>query len=124
MLDANSVSALFEGTYLLGLVLDSDERHHLPVVVIGEYRYGLLFSRYRRHLTLLLESLVRESQALPVSEETAIEYSRTQQGLREAGSPITENAIWIAALAKQYDLPVVGQDPHFDKLQGIRRIGW
>jgi HupF/HypC family protein len=36
----HAVSALLKGDPALGEVLAAEERHHLPVVVIGEYRYG------------------------------------------------------------------------------------
>ena len=124
ILDTNAVSALFEGDDSLGFVLDPEQQHDLPVIVIGEYRFGLLFSRHRRHLTLLLDILIRESRVLSVSEETAMHYSTTRQRLRKAGHPIPENDIWIAALARQYGLPVVSQDEHFDSVEGIERVGW
>ncbi len=124
ILDTNAVSALFGGDDSLGSVLDSEQQHDLPVIVIGEYRFGLLFSRHRRHLTLLLDILIRESRVLSVSEETAMHYSTTRQRLRKAGHPTPENDIWIAALARQYGLPVVSQDEHFDSVEGIERVGW
>jgi predicted nucleic acid-binding protein len=42
ILDTNAVSALFVGDPVLGDVLAGGGRHHLPVIVIGEYRYGLV----------------------------------------------------------------------------------
>lgn len=38
ILDTNAVSALFLGDPSLDTVLASADRHHLPTVVIGEYR--------------------------------------------------------------------------------------
>jgi predicted nucleic acid-binding protein len=32
--------------------------------------------------------------------------------------------IWIAALAEQHGMEVVTRDAHFDRVPGIRRIGW
>lgn len=124
ILDTNAVSALFGGEDSLGSVLDPEQQHQLPVIVIGEYRYGLLFSRHRRHLTLLLDALIRESRVLAVNEETAMHYSTTRQRLRKAGNPIPENDIWISALARQHGLPIVSRDEHFDRVEGIARIGW
>ena len=34
------------------------------------------------------------------------------------------NDIWVAALARQHDLPVLSRDVHFDVVAGIRRISW
>ena len=32
--------------------------------------------------------------------------------------------IWIGALALQHNVEVVSRDAHFDKMPGVRRIGW
>ncbi|MEZ5401417.1 MAG: hypothetical protein R2729_17230 [Bryobacteraceae bacterium] len=46
------------------------------------------------------------------------------QELKNAGTPIPGNEIRIAALAREHDLPIVARDEHFDRVRGIRRIGW
>lgn len=124
ILDTNAVSALFVGDPELGKVLAVDPRHHLPVIVIGEYRYGLLASRHRSHLEKLLETLSRESFILQVEEATAEAYSQVRDDLRRKGRPIPENDIWIAALARQHQLPVVSRDDHFDYVPDLRRVTW
>ncbi|MFY9825552.1 MAG: type II toxin-antitoxin system VapC family toxin [Thermoanaerobaculia bacterium] len=124
ILDTNAVSALFVGDSALGKVLGRDQRHHLPVIVIGEYRYGLLGSRLRVELEKLLANLSRESFVLPVDETTAETYAEVRDELRKNGRPIPENDIWIAALARQHHLPVVSRDDHFDYVPELRRVAW
>ena len=124
ILDTNAVSALFEGDSALARQLAPANRHHLPVIVIGEYRYGLLRSRHRRKLSLLLDRLVRESVVLRVDEATAHAYAEVRDELRTLGRPIPENDVWIAALARQHDEPVVSRDRHFEAVEGIRIIRW
>jgi predicted nucleic acid-binding protein len=124
ILDTNAVSALLAGDPALGEVLAGDERHHLPVIVIGEYRYGMLGSRFRVHLQGLLETLIRESFVLRVDEVTAETYSHVRDELRRNGRPIPENDIWIASLARQHHQPVVSRDGHFDYISGLRRVAW
>jgi tRNA(fMet)-specific endonuclease VapC len=122
-LDTNAVSALLIGDPGLGEVL-APEHHHLPVIVIGEYRYGLLGSRHRGHLQRLLEILIREPIVLPVDATTAETYSEVRDGLRRNGRPIPENDLWIASLARQHRQPVVSRDGHFDYVSDIRRVTW
>ena len=124
ILDTNAVSALLAGDAALGEVLAEDEHHHLPVIVIGEYRYGLIGSRFRVHLQDLLETLVRESFVLRVDEVTAEMYSQVRDDLRRKGRPIPENDLWIAALARQHRQPVVSRDGHFDYVRDLRRVAW
>ena len=124
ILDTNAVSALFIGDPALGEVLASDQRHHLPVIVIGEYRYGLLGSRHRARLADLLGILIRESLVLQVDETTAEVYAQVRDELRQNGRPIPENDLWIAALSRQHHQPVVSRDGHFDDVPGLRRLSW
>jgi len=124
ILDTNAVSALLAGDAVLGDVLGEEERHHLPVIVIGEYYYGLLGSRFRVHLQSLLATLIRESFVLLVDQTTAETYSQVRDDLRRKGRPIPENDIWIAALARQHRQPIVSRDGHFDEVADLRRIIW
>lgn len=124
ILDTNAVSALFAGDRALGEVLAGNDRHHLPAIVIGEYRYGLMRSRHRQRLNRLLDLLIRESLVLPVVEATAEYYAVIREELRRAAHPIPENDLWIAALARQHGQPVVTQDDHFDAVGDLRRMTW
>jgi tRNA(fMet)-specific endonuclease VapC len=98
--------------------------HELPVIVIGEYRYGLKRSRARKVLEPLLDLLVNDSVVLPVDDETTFAYASIREQLRASGTPIPENDAWIAALALQHDLAIVSQDAHFDLVEGIRSLKW
>jgi len=124
ILDTNAVSSLFAGVPALREALASRPRHHLPVIVIGEYRFGLLRSRQREKLEPLLAELIRESIVLDIDEATADAYSRVREELRSKGRPIPENDVWIAALALQYAQPVVSRDEHFDSIRNLVRVGW
>ena len=124
ILDTNAVSALLAGEPALGEVLDHEVVHHLPVIVIGEYRYGLARSSHRRRLERLLDLLVRESIVLPIEEETTRHYAEIREKLRKAGTPIPENDVWIAALAAQHDEVIVSRDRHFDFVNRALRVEW
>lgn len=124
ILDTNAVSALLSGDAALARLLEPTERHHLPVIVIGEYRYGLLRSRHRQTLQAFLETLIRESLVLRLDGATTTHYAAVRNELREAGRPIPENDVWIAGLARQHDQPIVSRDEHFDAIAGTRRLAW
>jgi predicted nucleic acid-binding protein len=124
ILDTNAVSALFAGDAGLEAVLAGVEHHHLPTVVIGEYRYGLLRSRAGRELALLLDVLTSESIILPIDIATTNHYASVRDELRRQGTPIPENDVWISALARQHVLAVVSRDEHFDQVLGLDRRAW
>jgi predicted nucleic acid-binding protein len=124
ILDTNAVSAILAGNQRLARVLDSADHHHLPLMVIGEYQYGLLVSRKRKRLQSLLRCLEAESVLLSPDRETANWYAQIRHDLKKQGQPIPENDLWISALARQHALEIISQDTHFDHVPGVRRMGW
>lgn len=124
ILDTNAVSALFAGDPSIAEILGEEEQHHLPVIVIGEYRYGLLRSRHRGRLGRLLDLLIHESIVLPADVETTFHYANLREDLRRRGRPIPENDVWVAALSTQFALPIVSRDSHFDEVSGVERLAW
>ena len=124
ILDTNAVSGLLEGNPTLAALLVREVRHELPVIVIGEYRYGLARSRLRRRVLPLFEELIRESTVLPVTAATAVAYATVREALRAQGTPIPENDVWISALAIEHGLDIVSRDGDFDQVPGVRRRTW
>lgn len=101
ILDTNAISDLLEGNTALAALLGRTPRHELPVVVIGEYRYGSARSRRRRTLLPLLEELIRESTVLPIGVETAAAYAVVREALRAQGTPIPEHDVSIADIGRR-----------------------
>lgn len=126
ILDTNAGSAILAADPQIASVLGPSAPHHLPVVVIGEYQFGILGSRYAKMkmLTAGLQRLESQSLVLPCDRETADRYAEVRHELKQQGRPIPENDVWIAALARQHRLESVSRDPHFDVVDGIRRIAW
>jgi predicted nucleic acid-binding protein len=124
ILDTNAVSSLFEGDPALETLLARQTRHELPVIVIGEYRYGLARARNRRRLTQLVDELIRGSIVLSVGAQTAAIYAAVREALRARGTPISENDVWISALAIEHGLDIVSRDTDFDRVGGVQRRNW
>jgi tRNA(fMet)-specific endonuclease VapC len=124
ILDTNAISALLEGDAAIESILTGADKHHIPVIALGEYRFGLLSSRRRKTLEALLDILVAESYILVPDAATARTYAEVRQEWKESGRPIPENDVWIAALARQHRLAIVSRDGHFDDVPGIRRRSW
>ncbi|HTS59345.1 MAG TPA: PIN domain-containing protein [Terriglobales bacterium] len=96
----------------------------IPVIVLGEYRYGISQSRDRAHYEQWLAEYLPKFRILDVDEQTTISYSTVRTELRKAGTPIPSNDIWIAALCRQHFLPLLSRDRHFDLVSGITRLAW
>jgi len=124
ILDTNAVSALLGGDQTIAGLLAFEQHHHLPTVVIGEYRYGLTRSSQQERLGTMLALLIARSSVLTVDLDTTFHYARVRHEMRQKGRPIPENDLWIAALASQYNLRIVSRDLHFDDIAGIHRVVW
>jgi tRNA(fMet)-specific endonuclease VapC len=124
ILDTNALSAFFEGIPSVAALLAKADQVAMPVMVMGEYRFGLRGSRLRRELEAKLDAFARTVEVLPVRETTTFYYADIRHELKKAGTPIPENDVWIAALAKERALPVLSQDAHFDLVKGIKRVAW
>ena len=124
ILDTNALSAFADEDPAILAVLAEAEQLAIPVIVLGEYRYGIAVSRNRAGYMTWLNGLLPDCTVLDVNEETAAYYADIHHELRQAGRPIPTNDIWIAALCRQHRLSVLSQDRHFDFVTGAHRLEW
>ncbi len=124
ILDTNALSAFVDGVAAVGEVLRREARAAIPVIVLGEFRYGIAGSRRRAAYEAWLRAHLRHFDTLTVTDETATVYAEMRVALKQAGRPIPANDAWIAALGLQHRLPVLSRNEHFDAVRGLRRVSW
>ena len=124
ILDTNGLSAVAEGEAALEPILRRADQVAIPVIVLGEYRYGISQSRRRMHYERWLAEYLPKFRVLDVDELTAICYSAVRTELKRAGTLIPSNDVWLAALCRQHSLPLISRDRHFDAVSGITRLSW
>ena len=124
ILDTNALSALADGTPAFERAAHGVVRFSIPVIVLGEFLFGIGRSRHRRQYEQWLEELIEASDVLQVDRETAARYAAVRGELRRRGRPIPSNDTWIAALALQHDLTLLSRDAHFDEVSAVRRVHW
>lgn len=123
-LDTNALSDLQQQNPGLLSILENEPILFLNLISLGEYRYGIDGSRYRDELLLWLRELQNHSQILIPDLDTLPHYSQIRHELRNAGTPIPANDIWIAALCRQHRLPILSNDAHFDRVHALKRLSW
>jgi predicted nucleic acid-binding protein len=124
ILDTNALSAWAEGDRSIEPLMRSATEVVVPVMVLGEFDYGIRQSRhYQRYADWLDASLDSVEIAL-IDREVAHAYGAVRLELKQAGTPIPINDAWIAAIARHRRLPVVSRDGHFDAVSGIQRVSW
>jgi predicted nucleic acid-binding protein len=124
ILDTNGLSALADGDMKLAPLIQQALELAVPVIVLGEYQYGIRLSRHRTRYESWLTDLLATCRLLVVDERTAGLYADIRHELKRNGHPIPENDIWIAALARQHNFPLVTRDQHFDFVPGLTRLNW
>ena len=122
--DTNALLALAEGDP--AAVQQATRVHQIviPVVVLGEYRFGIVRSRHRREYERWLEDLLAGARVLDITEPTTTAYAEIRAELKSSGKPIPSNDVWIAALCRQHALPVLTRDKHFDLVPELTRVTW
>ena len=124
ILDTNALSAFVDGDAGVGEALRHEARAVIPVIVLGEFRYGIAESRQRAAYERWLDTHLRDFEVLGITEGTAVAYARLRVALRRLGRPIPANDAWIAALALQHRLPILSRYAHFDAVTGAERRSW
>jgi predicted nucleic acid-binding protein len=124
ILDTNALSAFADGDEKLLRAIENEAELALPVIVLGEYLYGIQQSRLRASYESWIKVNLPFFDLLPIARETAERYSEIRRELRAAGTPIPTNDLWIAALAKHHRMRLVTRDVHFRAIHGLHVQTW
>ena len=120
-LDTSAYSAFLRGHEGIADRLRYAPEIALNTVVIGELLAGFRRGpRWQQNLGELerFRSSPRVT-TISLDEETAHRYSEIVVYLRNSGTPIPTNDIWIAASAMQYGLRVITTDSHFERVPQV-----
>jgi tRNA(fMet)-specific endonuclease VapC len=124
ILDTNALSAVADADPRIKSSWSGARKIAIPVIVLGEYRYGISQSRKRVEYQSWLETHLPLCDVLGITDETTAHYAEIRLELKQTGTPIPSNDLWIAALCRQHRMPLLSRDRHFDVVNGIRRIDW
>ena len=117
-LDANRYTDLARGDREVAAVLETAEQVLLPFAVLGELRAGFAAGRWGIENERLLQRFLAKPgvESLFASEATTRHYAQLYRQLRQQGTPIPTNDLWIAALVVEHDLALCTRDDHFRHL--------
>lgn len=126
LLDTNIIIALFADDPAVTERLKNINVDEIftPCIVLGELHYGARNSSRVEKNVAKIEEFRTVAAVLQCDATTALHYGEVKFGLKQKGTPIPENDIWIAALARQYDLTVVSRDLHFEYVDLISFEVW
>jgi tRNA(fMet)-specific endonuclease VapC len=109
MMDINTVIALFGDEASVKEHLARADEVFVSSIALGELYYG---------------AFATSCAVLCCDKNTAKEYGSIKNRLREKGTPIPENDIWISAIARQHDIILVTSDKHFEEVEDLKQEMW
>ena len=123
-LDTNRYSDLCRGVPDAVKAVEHAEAVFLPFVVLAELRAGFsVGTRGAENERTLRRFLMKPGvDVLYADEQTTQHYALAYRQLRQQGTPIPTNDLWIAALALQHSLVLCARDRHFNHLPQILRV--
>ena len=104
--------------------LQSGRLLYMPLTVLGELYTGAYRGTQQARTLGQIQTFLTMAVIIRPDETTADYYGQVQAELSKAGTPIPQNDIWIAALAREHQLPVVTRDAHFAAVSGITVLNW
>jgi len=121
LIDTNIYSHALRGNSDIVSTLRQVAQISICAISIGEllsgFKGGFREVENRRELGQFLDS--PRVSIISVDEDTAEFYSTIITGLKQKGTPIPTNDIWIAAVAFQYGLQMYSLDKHFQFIEGL-----
>jgi len=121
-LDTNQAIAWLNGKPGMEAWISAYTTICLPVVVIGELRFGAMKSQRSSGNVAKVESLVACCTVLEVKASTAVVYADIRLRLLKKGRPIPENDLWIAAICLDFGLPLATEDAHFCEVESLHVV--
>ena len=91
----------------------------LAELYIGLERRGHPVAQVQR-----LNALLTQMPVLPCDEQTAALYAEIESHLRQQGTPIPVNDLWIAAVARQHHLLLATRDAHYERIPQLQVEVW
>lgn len=125
-LDTNAYRAVDDGNAKLSSLVKTVPQIGMPITVLGELYYGIFLGGKReKNLSNLNRFLaLPRVELLHIDETTAKLFGEIATLLRQAGHPIQQDDMWIAALCKQYGYALATAGKDFDAITGLEIISF
>jgi len=124
LLDTSVVIPYLKGDAAIRRQIEAVPVLYLPITVVGELYCGAYASQHQARVLQEIRNFLTGVVMLGQSETTAECYGQIRADLAKAGTPIPENDIWIAALAREQGMLLVTRDAHFQRISGLNIVNW
>jgi tRNA(fMet)-specific endonuclease VapC len=121
--ETNAYVAFGKGTSTAVNAIQTADEIILPLMVVAELRAGFSAGRKGGENEKILERFLNSKRVTIKNpdEGTTFTYARLFTYLRNKGTPIPINDLWIASIVLQNDATLLTFDQHFEVLPQIPR---
>jgi predicted nucleic acid-binding protein len=121
LLDTTAYSHAVAGRAAACAAVQTADRILMCPVVLGELLSGFSRGTRKKQNRAVLDEFLSSHRVelVEVTGETAAFYAAVLDGLREQGTPIPTNDVWIAACAMEHGAHLVSSDSHFRHVKGL-----
>lgn len=122
ILDTNAYTEYLAGNQEVLYSMSNVDRVYLSVIVLGELYSGFRGGKkYLQNTEILQKFLSKPTvEVQQVTDETSEIFGQTKHILKQAGTPIPINDVWIASQTIETGSVLVTFDSHFAKIPGLR----
>ena len=122
ILDTNGYTSYLGGDQNILNALAGAQITFMSIFVLGELYAGFKGGNREKENIRILRTFLKKPTVtiLNASNETAEVFGMVKTSLRQAGTPIPINDVWIASHALEIGAVVVTYDKHFAMVPGLR----
>ena len=122
ILDTNGYTSYLGGDQNILKALAGAQITFMSIFVLGELYAGFKGGNREKENIRILRTFLKKPTVtiLNASNETAEVFGMVKTSLRQAGTPIPINDLWIASHALEIGAVVVTYDKHFAMVPGLR----
>jgi tRNA(fMet)-specific endonuclease VapC len=124
ILDTSAYSAAQRGDDRILERLNAAPHVYVPVIVVAELKAGFACGTRRSANERLLGEFMANPNVstLHIGDKTPDYFADIYAELKKAGRPIGHDDVWIAALAREYNQPLLTLDRDFAAVKDIRLV--
>ncbi|MBU2512067.1 type II toxin-antitoxin system VapC family toxin [bacterium] len=124
LMDTNAYSAYLTGDKSVFRAITEADNVFLSVIVLGELYAGFRGgTKYVYNIEILNRFISKPTvSVLSVTEETSLIFGQIKNSLKQAGTPIPINDVWISSQAMETGSVLITFDDHFNYVAGLRLL--
>ena len=105
---------------LVEIIVNAESILFSPIV-LGELMFGFRNgTKFQENMNDLNKFLDHERvEIVQIGQITSDRYSRIASQLRNQGTPVPTNDIWVAAQTMEHGAELITSDPHFQNISGL-----